>query len=181
LCASPLRRGGRDGGCQDAQATPAAAAPAGGPEGRAGVAVGRGPSGYELMGDHLATRRVSSGTGGISLGCRDMVRLLHWGHRKAFGVETLYGNRWLRCVGINSREFATSSLCARGTPPGMKIRPGYFQSSIGVGLVSARPPIPTDPPVFSMRLGGACTNISPALLDLANAIEAHHAQASFRP
>ena len=37
-----------------------------------------------------------------------MVRLLHWGHRKAVGVETLYGNRWLICVGINSREFATS-------------------------------------------------------------------------
>jgi hypothetical protein len=37
-----------------------------------------------------------------------MVRLLHWGHRKAFAVETLYGNRWLICVGINSREFATS-------------------------------------------------------------------------
>jgi hypothetical protein len=68
-----------------------------------------------------ATRHVSPGTGGISWGCNDMVRLLHLGYDQVSVMEIHHGSRWPRLLGKHSREFATSPSCAGRTPPRMKM------------------------------------------------------------
>src|SRR5215218_9660787 len=71
-----------------------------------------------------ATRRVSSGTGGISWGCSDMLRLLHQGYGQAIGMKTHHASRCPRHLGKHSQEFATS-INTSFTPVGSQADLGW--------------------------------------------------------